>query len=237
MEIAKSNKTALIIGSTGLVGKHCLNYLLKSKAYEKVISLSRRSTNVKAENFTEVLIDFDRLDDIKKDIACDDLFICLGTTMKKAGSKEAFYRIDHNYVLHTATIAYENGASQCFVVSAINADTKSSFYYNRVKGQIELDLYRIGFWSLHIFRPSILLGKREEDRFLEDTTKMISKGVKGILGNRLKKYSPIEGKAVAKAMVKVAQKFREGLHIYESHYIQMIADDVEGKLKSNSLHT
>lgn len=227
IEITKSNKVALIIGATGLVGGHLIEMLLNSNSYRKVISVGRSKVDSDSDKLLQITTPFEDIEKYRDDLVCDDFFICLGTTMKRAGSKEAFYRIDHNYVINTAHIVHENGASQCFLISAINADVDSNFFYNRVKGQVEIDLLHIGFWSTHIFRPSLLLGERKDDRLLEDVAKKVGRGVNMFFGSYLKKYAPIEGKAVAKCMIKVAQKFIEGLHVYQSDYIQMIADDVE----------
>ncbi len=117
------SRTALIVGSTGLIGGHCLRLLLESGLYDRVISLSRRPSGLTHAGLKEVLIDFDRLESHVKEFRADDVFCCLGTTIKKAVTRENFVRVDHDYPLIAANTAYSRGARRFFVVSAMGASS------------------------------------------------------------------------------------------------------------------
>lgn len=231
MEITSGKKTALIIGTTGLVGRHCLDELLNNPAYAKVVSLGRRKLDITHDKLDQHIVDFDKLATFRHLVRCHDIYICLGTTMAKAGSKEVFYKVDHDYVINTALTAKELGADQCLLVSALNADEDSVFFYNQVKGAVEKDIENMEFWSTHIFRPSILLGARDEDRLLEDIAKKIGKGMAAVFGNSLKKYRPTEAEHLAIAMNKVAQRIIPGLHYYNSNQIYDIAAGEQQQLQ------
>ncbi len=127
-------KTAIIAGATGLVGKELLQNLLDNKNYEKVISIVRRKTSLNHPKLEQKIIDFDNLDEIASELIADEYFCCLGTTMKKAGSKEKFADVDYLYPVNLATIAQANNAKKYLLISAMGADKKSIIFYNKVKG-------------------------------------------------------------------------------------------------------
>jgi uncharacterized protein YbjT (DUF2867 family) len=155
-------KTALIIGASGLVGNLLTIRLLEEKKYEKVKIVVRRKLDITHPILEQTVSDFEHFP--KDKIVADDIFCCLGTTMKKAGSKAAFEKVDYEYPLKLAQIALKNGATQYAIVTAMGADSKSMIYYNRVKGDIEKALIDLHFPNLMIFRPSMLLGDRKEHR-------------------------------------------------------------------------
>ena len=215
-------KTAIILGSTGLTGSYLLQLILDSNAYDKVISFVRKSTGNAHPKLTEHIIDFDNAGTYKDLVKGDDLFCCLGTTIKKAGSQAAFEKVDLTYPIQFAKIAAENGVKQYLIISSIGADAKSGNFYLRTKGRCEDELKASGIPSISIFRPSLLLGDRKEFRLGE---KIMTYGMKFLslfLIGGLKKYKAIKSSTVAEAMHRTAQQNNTGVNIYESDKIRLI---------------
>lgn len=206
-------KTAVIAGSTGLIGSHCLSALLSSGRYGCVRSIVRRPSGVRHPLLDERIIDFESLNASSIGSA-DDAFCCLGTTMKQAGSKENFQRVDFHYVTAFARACREAGVDQFIVVSSIGARAGSSSFYLDVKGRMEDELCRIGFRSLHIFRPSLLLGDRKERRAGESAAAILAKPFSFLMIGPLRPYRPIAGGDVARAMAAVACEESDGVHIH-----------------------
>lgn len=199
-------KKALLIGASGLVGSLCLKRLLEDDYYSSIIVLSRKNLDLRDEKLFVYITSFENIEDTCKDIKVDDIFSCLGTTIKKAGSKEEFYKVDHSYVLNTAKILLKNGAKQFLLVSSLGANSSSSFFYNKVKGNIEDDLIKLKFGSLKIFRPSVLLGERKEKRLAEDIFKIISENLSFLFISKLKKYKGTKAKDLVSCMIKTAKE-------------------------------
>jgi uncharacterized protein YbjT (DUF2867 family) len=209
-------KTALIAGSTGLIGRQLLQLLLDSDRYSKVIALTRN--DLPAHPKLEILkIEFERLTEWGNKLAADDVFCCLGTTMAKAGSRENFYQVDFFYPLLIAKTSQTRGAKQYMLVSALGADADSTIYYNRVKGEIEDAIRQVPFSTIHIFRPSLLLGPREEKRSGETAAKLFYR-IFGFLIPR--KYKAIESVKVARAMLVQASSDQPGQFVHESGDLQ-----------------
>ena len=204
-------KTALVVGATGLVGGNLVNILLESPEYEKVIVWVRKPTGINNKKLEEKIINFELIDTYKLDDRLNHIFCCLGTTIKKAKSKNAFKKVDLEYIVSLARKAKENDVSQFLVISSMGANIKSSVFYNKVKGQLETILSDLGLKGLKIFRPSLLLGDRAEFRFGEKAAEVISKCIPFIFNGALKKYKPVYGKTVAKAMYKVAVEEKSGI--------------------------
>jgi uncharacterized protein YbjT (DUF2867 family) len=230
MQISKDKKTALLFGATGLVGGHALEFLLLHPAYDKVIAFVRKPLQQSHEKLVQQVIDFDKPDTWGHLVKGDDLFCCLGTTMAKAGSKAAFFKVDFTYPMQAAHFALQNKVHQYLLVSSVGADTESLFFYSKVKGQLEEALQKLDFWSIHIFRPSLLLGERNENRFGEEVAGKIGKLIDRFTGGLLTKYKPIEADVVAKAMVAAAQGLEPGTHVYPSHWLQQEAEKVDKAL-------
>ena len=209
-------KTALVAGSTGLIGKQLLDLLLESDRYKKVIAITRHDIPVHPK-LSQIKIEFDSIGEKSSALKADDVFCCLGTTMKKAGSKEKFYQVDFYYPLLLAKISHSEGARQFMLISALGADKNSSIYYNHVKGEIEDAVTEVGFSAVHIFRPSLLLGPRKEKRFGEDVGKFFSRFLGFLIPS---KYKPIESIKVARAMLAMANKNETGIFIHESASLQ-----------------
>jgi uncharacterized protein YbjT (DUF2867 family) len=216
-------KTALIAGATGLIGSQCLARLLDEPAYERVFALVRRPLPHADPKLEQRVIDFDRLGAPGEAFpTATDVFCCLGTTMKKAGSEAAFRQVDFTYVVGLAAQALERGARQFLLVSSIGANARSPFFYPRVKGETEAAIAALPFEGRQIFRPSMLLGERAEDRPGERAGIVAFKGAAFLMIGPLRKYRPIAAATVAEAMVRVARKSPRGVNIYESDDIERL---------------
>lgn len=191
-------KLVLIAGATGLVGEHVLKYLLSNEFFEKVYSAGRREVPFEHEKLEQIIVNFD--DEIDELPECDHIYCCLGTTMAKAGSKDAFKKVDYTYPLKLGKKAKADGSGYS-IISALGADAESSFFYNKVKGEIENDLASLELNQLIIHRPSLLLGDRNDNRFGETIGKWMSKIFWFLFFGPLKKYKPIKAKKVAASMV------------------------------------
>ncbi|MBU3101276.1 MULTISPECIES: NAD-dependent epimerase/dehydratase family protein [Clostridium] len=214
-------KTALVVGATGLVGGSLVNVLLEAPEYEKVIVWVRKSTGINNKKLEEKIINFELLDTYKLEDTVNHIFCCLGTTIKKAKSKEAFKKVDLEYIVSLALKVKENDVSQFLVISAMGSDIKSTVFYNKVKGQMEAALSNLGLRGLKIFRPSLLLGDRTEFRFGEKAAEVVSKCMPFIFNGAFKKYKPVYGNTVAKAMYKVALEEKSGIEAFNSEIIQI----------------
>jgi uncharacterized protein YbjT (DUF2867 family) len=211
-------KNALVVGATGLIGNKLVELLLHSNHYKEVRVLVRKATGITHPRLVEIKYHFNQPDATQ--VVGDDVFCCLGTTIKQAGSKEAFIKVDYEYPLQIARFAIQNGATQYLIVTAMGASAESVFFYNRVKGEVEEDLQALNFQSLHIFRPSLLLGDRKEKRLGEKIGESVLSFLKPIMRGPLEKYQGIQASKVAESMLKQAQSNRKGVHIHESVELQ-----------------
>jgi len=213
--VAKS-RTALVAGATGLTGKHLLEFLLADERYASVCALVRKATLQAHPKLSEHVIDFESLGKLPK---ADDAFCCLGTTIKKAGSQAAFRKVDFDTVINFAAAAKAAGAKRFLVVSALGANAKSSVFYNRVKGEMENALKAMNFESLHIFRPSFLLGERAEARVGERLGIAVFSALAPLMIGPARKIRPVEAKVVARGMVLAANGGVLGVEVIESDEI------------------
>lgn len=219
-----TRKTALIAGGTGLIGKELLRILLSSGEYERVIAIVRSSSQNTHPKLTEVIVDFNRLEDYKERLVADDIFCCLGTTIKKAKTKKEMFKVDVEYPLMLAKIAKENSAKQFLLVSAMGADSDSTISYSKMKGQLELHIQKFTYETLAIFRPSLLLGARQEFRFGESVGGLLFRLLSPLLVGPFKKYRAIEAKKVAKAMYMTAQEQQKGVFFVTSEEMEVLAN-------------
>ncbi len=218
---ASGMATAWIAGASGLVGAELLRQLLAAAEYDRVIALGRRPLEVEHPKLTALSVDFAALTQVGADLRCDDAFCCLGTTIKAAGSREAFRAVDHAAVLAFAWAAQRAGAKRFFVVTALGADPESRVFYNRVKGETEAALAVLGFPTLGIFRPSLLLGRRAQVRFGERVAAAVLWLVEPLLVGRLRKYRAIEAVVVARAMLRCSfGRAGQGVLVFRSDEIQ-----------------
>lgn len=216
-------KTALIAGASGLVGQHLLHLLLHSEVYDHIIALVRSPLNKQHPKLIEHIVNFDKLEEHSALFAVDDVFCCLGTTIKKAGSQEVMYRIDVDYPYSIAKLSQQQGAQQFLVVSAMGANPNSSIFYSRMKGELEQKLATLGYPSLSILRPALLLGERNEVRVGERIGAIVAKGTAWLMAGPLKKYKAIEGRQVARAMLKISRVEKNGVYIYSNEQLHQLA--------------
>lgn len=206
----------MLVGATGLIGSQLLDLLLSDKQYDRVLAVTRKPLEKSNSRLINVVVDFDKLDK-ESGLKADDVFCCLGTTIKKVKTQEAFRKVDYEYPLQVARLTHENGARHFSLVSALGANAKSSIFYNRVKGETEDAISHLNFRSLHIFRPSLLLGSRSESRSGEDAAKTFYK----IFGFLIpKKYKGIDSLKIAKAMLAYARNEEPGIFFHESAELQ-----------------
>ena len=211
-------KTALVLGGTGLVGGHLVRILLRDERYSLVKMLVRKPLDLHHEKLAQVVVDFDHLQ--AADLQADDVFCCLGTTIAKAGTQAAFRKVDFDYPVRVGELALEMGAKQYFMVSSIGADAQSSVFYAKVKGEAEAKLASLGYSTFVAFRPSFLLGNRQEFRFGEKIGIGIAKLLEPLMVGGLRKYKGIEAHQVAGAMVKWARLEKPGNFIVENPEIE-----------------
>lgn len=223
VDIQQHTKVAVLFGASGLIGNCCLRRLLVHQAYEKVISIGRSPIKASHPKLIHYEVDMSHPDNYRHLMRGDDLFISIGTTMKKAGSKEAFYEVDHDLVFTIAKTGSLQGMNQLIFVSSIGADDRSLFYYLKVKGELESDVKRLPYWGIHIMRPSVLLGNRDEQRPVEKIAGIIGKTLHRMPGSIVADLAPIDADEVAKAMVQAAQSLEQGTHIHHGSEIMILA--------------
>jgi uncharacterized protein YbjT (DUF2867 family) len=172
-----------------------------------------------------VVVDFSVLEEVTEDLVCDDAFCCLGSTIKQAGSPENFRAVDHAAVLAFAWAARRNGARRFFLVSSLGANASSRFFYNRVKGETEEALPVLGFQTLGIFRPSLLVGPRAEFRLGERLSAVIMWLAEPLLLGRLRPYRAIRAEVVARAMLRCSfGREGQGVLVFRSDEIQDLGE-------------
>lgn len=213
-------RNALIAGATGLVGTSLLKLLLADDHYEKIVVITRRSIDVKHPKIVQAQIDFDKIESMKLEFRIDDVFCALGTTIKTAGSQDAFYKVDNTYVVNLGKWCVVNGVQRFLIVSAMGANAKSGIFYNRVKGEMETAVSQLNISQIEVFRPSLLMGDRKEKRGGEKVAQVVMGTLGFLFAGPLLKYKGIHADVVAKAMIKAAKEDRQGFTVYESGEMQ-----------------
>lgn len=209
-------RKAVVAGATGLVGKQVMYKLLENNNYDTVYVLVRRTMEIKHPKLQQILFDYSNFETLDSSVPpIDDVFCCLGTTMKKAGSKEAFYQVDFTFVHELAKYFSSKSAENFLLISAIGADTQSSVYYSRVKGEIENAVSKLNFKGYFIFRPSFLMGDRQEFRLGEKIGIVLAVIISPFLVGSLKKYKPIHAAVVANNMIDNALSGKKGKVVIE----------------------
>lgn len=199
-----NEKTVLVAGATGLVGKEVVKQLIADQSCKEIILLVRNKSKIKHPKINEILFDFTSPEYEIENVEADNMIICIGTTMKKAQTKERFKEVDLNIPVKLARLAIKLNVQNVAIISAMGADSNSSFFYNRVKGEMETQLISLKIKNLTILRPSLLIGDRNEFRFGERFAEKVYSVVPYIFP---KKYKPIDASNVAKAMIKASFAF------------------------------
>lgn len=219
-------RKAMVIGATGLVGELLVQNLLEHPAYSLVRVLARRPLELQHPKLEQHVVDWEQLEshDHLFD-GIDDLYCCLGTTIKKAGSQDNFRQVDYHYPVRAATIAKRHGVSQMLVISSMGASAGSRVFYSRTKGEMEDALSDIGLPSLHIFRPSLILGDRNEKRFGEQMAAHAMKFLDRWMKGRADKYRAVHAATIAQAMTNIALVQAKGNHVYANEVIHVLGAD------------
>jgi uncharacterized protein YbjT (DUF2867 family) len=207
------SKTALVAGYTGLVGSHLLQRLLAEEQYARIVTVGRRAPTLTSQRLESRVLELGDLSRACSALAADDVFCCLGTTIKAAGSRAAFERVDYHMVVDLARAARAAGARRFFLVSSLSANPRSPVYYSRVKGRTEMALREVGFETLHILRPSLLLGDRSESRPGEALAQRLAPLINPLLRGVLTPYRAVAGDDVAAALIQLAARDQPGVTV------------------------
>ena len=199
-------KTAVVFGSTGLIGGHLVNQLIQDNYYNKIKIFVRSQTSINNEKVEVINIDFNNLANHKTEITGDDCFFCIGTTKQNSPDKNDYQKVELDIPKEIAQIAKANSVKSFIFISSIYANPNSSGNYVKFKGLVEEELKRLNFSKLGILRPSFLMGKRKENRVGEKIGILTFRLLSPLLLGPLKKMKPINSEKVAKAMIKIANE-------------------------------
>ncbi len=211
--------TAIVLGATGMTGRELVKQLLSDVNFNQVVLLVRRSCGERHPKLTEHIVNFDQAHQWQHLVKGDVLFSCMGTTLRKAGSKAAQFKIDYHYQYETAKAAAANGVKKYVLVSSAGASADSPVFYSRMKGELDEAVQKLKFESIAILRPGQLYGDREENRSAELFAVKIMFAFNRL--GVLKKYRPLHAFALAKAMINASKK--DGIKIYTLHQMHELA--------------
>jgi uncharacterized protein YbjT (DUF2867 family) len=220
-----TGRTALIAGATGLVGGHLLKRLLASPDYDRVVAVTRKPLGLAHPKLREIVSDFDALENIVASSGekADDAFCALGTTIRIAGSQEAFRRVDYDYVVGFARAAKKAGAARFLLVSAVGSSASSTIFYSRVKGEAEEAISAMHFPAFHIFRPGVLLGERKEKRPTEAVLMVLTPFLNTLMHGPAAAYRGISADTVAASMIAAAALGVPGRHVHTYRSMTMLS--------------
>ncbi len=222
-------RKAIVIGATGLVGGQLMELLLNDSRFESVKIFVRRTANITHPKLTEHIVDFDAPDTWKKLVTGDVLYSAMGTTLRVAGSKEAQYKIDYTYQYNVARTAAANEVKEYVLISSAGAAIDSKIFYSRMKGELERDIKRLPFETIHIIRPGLLAGERVQVRTGEKIGIGVMNAISIIPG--LGKLKPIQGREVAQAMINATFRHVVGIHTYSLGEVFDLASRATLRLK------
>ncbi|MBN8216521.1 MAG: NAD(P)H-binding protein [Spirochaetes bacterium] len=214
---------AVLAGATGLVGAEVLRQLAVDARFDRVVVLARSPAGAGGAKLAERRVDFSRPAEWAGEVRGDCAVCCLGTTIKRAGSRGAFRAVDFDMAFAFARAARENGVPHFLLVSALGANARSSMFYMRVKGELEEAVRGLGFPSLTLLRPSLLTGPRKEKRFAEAVARAVAPLYDFVMVGPLKKYRSVAGAVVARALVESAARPPAGLRLLEGDAIAAYA--------------
>jgi uncharacterized protein YbjT (DUF2867 family) len=213
-------KTAILLGSKGLIGNHVLHLLLTDNDYEKVKVFVRKPLLINHPKLEQYIVNFNDSNSFEKLVTGDVIFCCLGTTIKIAGSQDAFRKVDYKYPLTFAQAGKQNNVKQYLIISSMGATTSTSNFYLKTKGEVEAAIKNLNFYSFVILRPSMLLGDRKEFRLGEIIGKVVMQAISFLFIGSLKKYKAIQANTVAQAMIRQSKTATEGVTVLLSDKIQ-----------------
>lgn len=218
-----TGKRAMVLGASGLIGKAVVNLLLQKEHVQQVLALVRKPMEMEHPKLTQIRVNFETSEVVLSQVKADELYICIGTTRNKTPDLSEYFQIDHDYPVRVAHIAQQAGVKRCAIVSSIGASAKSRQFYLQTKGRLEEDILALNFDKTLIFRPSLLLGKRNERRFLEQASALVLPLLHPLLRGKWKAYRSIPATDVAKAMVTYMEKQEIKLKYYTWEAIKEIA--------------
>jgi len=216
-------KTAIILGATGLTGNILLNKLLADSSYSKIKIFTRRPLRFENPKVTEILCDLLDVDSYKENFFGDEVFCCIGTTLKKTPVKALYKKIDYGIPVNSAVLCKQNGIGTFVVMSSLGANPDSSIFYNRTKGEMEQAVLSKNIKNTYILRPSIILGNRREKRIGEKIGILVMKLIQPFLIGSLRKYRAINAEDIAIAMIELANNGSDK-QIILSDEIQKVAN-------------
>jgi len=225
MKKEDDSRTALVAGASGLTGQYVMKALLRDSTYEKVHVLLRQPMAYDHPKLSQHVFDFKHFSEIAPLFEVDDVFCCLGTTMKAAGSREKFVKVDYTYPIEMARLAIGHGVKRFVVMSSVGANASASNFYLNTKGILEDSLRTFGLPHLIIIRPSILIGDRRQHRPLESLFTLCMRAASVAMVGKLRRYRPILAKHVAWTMVHLAKHCTKDVCICESDELQRIYDE------------
>lgn len=218
-------KKALVIGATGLVGRELVQLLLQDQRFNKVVVFVRKTTGIKQAKLEEHLIDFNATESWQHLVTGDVFFSTLGTTIKQAGSQSAQYKVDYTYQYQFAKAAALNGIPTYVLISSAGAASASKIFYSRMKGKLEDEVKKLQIPFIHIIQPGLLTGDRKEFRWGEKLAAPLLSVVTMVPA--LKKYRPIQGNTVAKAMINAAFNKSKQVQVYTLDEVFTLAGETE----------
>jgi uncharacterized protein YbjT (DUF2867 family) len=215
-------KTAIILGATGLTGSILLQKLIKDDRYESIKLFSRSKIEGLPKKVTQFLGDLLKIEQFKADFTADELYCCIGTTAKKTPNKALYKKIDYGIPVTSAKLSKENGINTFLVISAMGANTKSSVFYNKTKGDMERDVLQQHIKNTYVLRPSLIGGQRKEHRILEKIGLTVFKVIEPLFIGKLKQYKIIDPENIAQAMINLANNTSHAEVIITSNDIKKI---------------
>lgn len=216
-------KTAILLGATGLTGSLLLKRLINDEDYSKILLFSRKSAGISSPKVKEFLGDVLHMEEFSQDFLADEVFVCIGTTSAKTKDKELYRAIDYGIPTRAAILAEEHAIPTFIVVSSMGANPGSKVFYSRTKGEMEEAVLDQEIPHTYILRPSLILGDRNENRFGENIGAVVLKATSALLLGKLKKYRAIKADHIAAAMIELA-KTKPDTQILESDLIQELAN-------------
>jgi uncharacterized protein YbjT (DUF2867 family) len=212
--------SAIVLGASGLIGSHLLTLLLNDPHFDSIKIFVRKLLPIQHPKLIQIITDFEHLELKREEIKADVIFCCLGSTKSKTPDLKHYRKIDHDYPLFFAAEGLKNGLQQFHLVSALGANSKSTNFYTKMKGETEDDLKKLGISCIHLYQPSFLTGNRNESRLLEKAVLVLMKVIDPLLIGSLKKYRSIAAEDVAKAMINESIKNKKGIFVHQSDQIK-----------------
>jgi len=210
--MSTQSKKAIVIGASGLIGRELVHLLLEDTSFSKVTIFVRKALTISDDKLQQIVLDFNELEQYSAAFDGSVLFLCIGTTRKKTPNLDDYRAIDYGITLRAANLAKASGVEEVHLISAIGASSNSTIFYNKLKGEIEEDLIKIGFNSTYIYQPSMLIGKRGESRPAEFFFQKLMPVFDLLMVGSLKKYHSVSKEKLAKTMLNHHFKAKKGVH-------------------------